>query len=67
MNPLQLRVFSGNVIGDAVGSLVFLIAFSSINLFVPDMLGALASGSEYLATSLVQLAFNGSACWVGLN
>ena len=59
--------FSLQCLQYAVGSLVFLIASSSINLFIPDMLRALALGPESLATSLVQTALDGSACWVELN
>ena len=43
------------VFGDAIGSLVSWIVFSSINLFVPDLLEA--------PSSLVRTAFHGSACW----
>ena len=50
--------FFDRVIG-AIGSLVFLITFSSINLFVSDMLEALLS--------LPRTAFNRSACWVEMN
>ena len=47
-----------------ISSSVFLITFSSINLFISSTPGAVSSGPEHPATSSLRTAFNGSACWV---
>jgi len=45
-----------------ISSSVFYTTFSSINMFMSSMLGAVSSGPEHHATSLLRTPFNGSAC-----
>ena len=57
--PAFLRDFFDSTISDAIGSMLFLITFTSINLKSIDMLES--------PSVLIRMSFNRSACWVEMN